>query len=238
MTMHILNRDGALSEADAPPPSSPPAPWRGQSTSPKPRSLIVFFALAFGISWAVWIPAALASYGLLPVQLDPILSNWLGAFGPFVAALVTTARYEGRAGLGGLFERLLIWRVGLELSFLSQQDYPAGLTFGVDTLPARKSIALRTQYWQQLDADQAAALKAVLDNPAGSQLVHRNPPRFTRDPDFAPIVQAVVRGEQTAQQALAAAEQAREQRIASSCHPPLRPPRSWWQRLFPRAPLL
>lgn len=81
--------------------------------TPRPRSLAVFFALAFGISWAVWVPAALASYGLVSFPIDPNLSGLIGVFGPSVAAVVATARYDGRAGLIALFNRLLTWRVGV-----------------------------------------------------------------------------------------------------------------------------
>lgn len=84
---------------------------------PEPRSLIVFFALAFGVSWAVWIPAALASHGLLPFQLSSTLSSLLGAFGPFIAALITTAMYDSKTGLSTLFKRLLILRVGIHWYF-------------------------------------------------------------------------------------------------------------------------
>ena len=78
------------------------------------RSLIVFFALAFGISWMVWIPTALASYELLTFQFDPTLSGLLGAFGPCFAAIITIAIFEGRAGFGALFKRLCTWRVGIQ----------------------------------------------------------------------------------------------------------------------------
>ena len=80
----------------------------------KPRSLVVFFALAFGISWIVWIPTALASYGLVPFQVDSTLSGLLGAFGPFFTVLITTAFYEGRTGFSALIKRLLICRVGIQ----------------------------------------------------------------------------------------------------------------------------
>ncbi len=105
----------------------------GSIARSQPRSLVVFFALAFGISWAVWIPAALASYGLLSVQVDPFVSNLLGAFGPFVAAVVTTACYEGRTGLGALFKRLLIWRVGIQW-YLFVLFWPATLSLAKTTL--------------------------------------------------------------------------------------------------------
>jgi uncharacterized protein len=77
-------------------------------------SLVVFFLLAFGISWVVWIPTALASYGLISVQIPPGISGLLGAFGPLIATLVATAIYDGKAGFSILFKRMLIWRVGIQ----------------------------------------------------------------------------------------------------------------------------
>ncbi len=79
----------------------------------KSRSVVVFFLLAFGISWAVWIPAALGSHGLIPSQFSFAPSPLLGAFGPFIAALITTAIFDGRAGFGSLFRRFLVWRVNI-----------------------------------------------------------------------------------------------------------------------------
>lgn len=73
----------------------------------------MFFVLAFGLSWAVWVPAALASHGLIGLRLPPALTALLGAWGPTLAALLLTLHFGGRAGLRQLFGRLLIWRVGL-----------------------------------------------------------------------------------------------------------------------------
>ena len=43
----------------------------------KSRSVVVFFLLAFGISWAVWIPAALGSYGNpFPSSVSPRRRWW------------------------------------------------------------------------------------------------------------------------------------------------------------------
>jgi uncharacterized protein len=103
--------------------------------SSKPYSLVVFFALAFGISWVVWIPTALGSYGVVPFQIDLTLSGLLGAFGPFFAALITTAIYEGRAGFSTLFKRLLTWRVGIQW-YLFVLFWPAVLSL------AETSIAI------------------------------------------------------------------------------------------------
>ena len=84
------------------------------STPSGTRSVITFFALAFGLSWAVWIPAALASYGKIAFQMNKDLSSLLGVFGPFIAAVITAAIYDRATGLGALFKRLLTWRVGIQ----------------------------------------------------------------------------------------------------------------------------
>ena len=55
---------------------------------PKRYSLLAFFVLAFGISWAFWVPAALDSRSLITF---PVSSTFpLAAFGPTLAALILT----------------------------------------------------------------------------------------------------------------------------------------------------
>ncbi|MCC7358904.1 MAG: CPBP family intramembrane metalloprotease [Anaerolineales bacterium] len=93
----------------------------------KPYALATFFILAFGLSWAVWLPDALASHGLVAFRFNPVLTGLLGAVGPSLAALVTTAAYDGLAGLAGLLKRLLTWRVGLQW-YLFVLLWPAGLS--------------------------------------------------------------------------------------------------------------
>ena len=64
--------------------------------------LVVFFVLAYALSWWPWI---LYAFGLYPA---PIAS-----FGPFLAALVVLAITQGKSGIGGLLRRMVRWRVGL-----------------------------------------------------------------------------------------------------------------------------
>lgn len=80
---------------------------------PQPRSLFVFFVLAFGLTWAAWVPLALASHGWLALPFDASLLALLGTFGPALAALLTAALFDGRAGLTDLLRRFTVWRVGL-----------------------------------------------------------------------------------------------------------------------------
>jgi uncharacterized protein len=66
----------------------------------KKHPLASFFALAYVLSWWVWI---LYAVGISPL---PIAS-----FGPFLAAVVVLAVTEGKRGLVGLFRRMGRWRV-------------------------------------------------------------------------------------------------------------------------------
>lgn len=83
------------------------------SVTPEPasRGLRAFFLLAFALSWLVWVPAALASRGWLPLHLPLSVTGLLGAFGPTAAALVMTGALEGRTGIGRLLRRVVMWRV-------------------------------------------------------------------------------------------------------------------------------
>ncbi len=76
------------------------------------RPLLAFFGLAYGLSWAVWVPTAVASQrGLLADRVPLLILP--GAFGPFLAALLVTALGQGRIGVRAWLGRLLRWRVGL-----------------------------------------------------------------------------------------------------------------------------
>ena len=64
-----------------------------------------FFALAFGITWAVQLPAALVALGVLPGPIDRFMPlAGIGAFGPLIAAVLVARRSPG--GARGLFAAL------------------------------------------------------------------------------------------------------------------------------------
>lgn len=87
----------------------------------KRHPLLTFFALAFGLAWAVMLPMIAAERGMLPfnplgpsmpmVLLVPLAL--LMAYAPTWAAIAVTGATEGKAGIGALLRRLLVWRVGL-----------------------------------------------------------------------------------------------------------------------------
>ena len=68
----------------------------------------LYFAVAFGITWLVQLPAVLAHYGILPgPEAQYMNPAGFGLFGPMIAAFIVT-RIEGR---GGFFRSLWKWRV-------------------------------------------------------------------------------------------------------------------------------
>jgi uncharacterized protein len=70
-----------------------------------------FFLLVFGITWAVWVPLAAVSQGLLETGLPTAVGqawSWI----PALAALLAAALTGGRGALGDLGARLVRWRVG------------------------------------------------------------------------------------------------------------------------------
>jgi uncharacterized protein len=73
--------------------------------------LATFFLLAFGLTWLVWVPRAMASQGLLATDL-PIVVGQAWSWGPAVAALLAASLTGGRAAVRDLGTRLVRWRVG------------------------------------------------------------------------------------------------------------------------------
>lgn len=80
--------------------------------------LLAFFALAFLFTWPFLIADALGSFGLIPFRLvtsgPGVLITILMGYGPTFAALLVSAVIGGRAEVGTLLRRLLIWRVGVQ----------------------------------------------------------------------------------------------------------------------------
>lgn len=76
----------------------------------KKHSLVIYFTLAYAVTWCIEIPLALSAQGLIEAQL-PMAIHYLGAFGPLIAALIVTALTEGKAGIRALLSRWFKWRV-------------------------------------------------------------------------------------------------------------------------------
>jgi membrane protease YdiL (CAAX protease family) len=82
-----------------------------------------FFGLALALSWITWLPLVLwpeRSQGL-----DALLH--VGAFGPWLAAILLTWRRKGRAGLGRWLRRTFNVRIGLLVYLAGALLIPLGV---------------------------------------------------------------------------------------------------------------
>jgi ABC-type glycerol-3-phosphate transport system substrate-binding protein len=126
---------------------------------------------------------------------------------------------DGYSMSSGTLNPEAAWRF---ISFLSQQNYTAGLKLAADTLPARRSIAESNGYWQSLDPDNAAALNAVLNDPKAQSFVHHNQQSGISGNEYDTLLRTVLSGAQTAQVALAQLQRTRDDALAQQ--PPAEPP--------------
>ncbi len=77
------------------------------------RALVLFFLLTYAVTWAFWIPAAMAQRGLVALPIPLAVAGLAGAWTPSLVGLLMTAGGSGRAGVKRLLDRLTIWRVGI-----------------------------------------------------------------------------------------------------------------------------
>jgi len=71
------------------------------------RMAITFFVLSFVISWSIWLPLLL--FPSRADQLDFLVL--IGVYGPFLAGIITTLIYNGRAGLWSWLKSVFKWRI-------------------------------------------------------------------------------------------------------------------------------
>jgi membrane protease YdiL (CAAX protease family) len=71
-------------------------------------NLIVYFILAFAISWSIGIPLAFAHHGIIAAIL-PQWTHYMVAYGPLLAALIVTGISQGLPGLKDLGKRMIRW---------------------------------------------------------------------------------------------------------------------------------
>lgn len=109
----------------------------------------LFLALAFALSWAVWIPAWLASLGLGFDLFKTPAVGLVGALGPGLAALLAAGLTQGRRDLGDLLGRLRIWRVGPQwyLFVLLMGPVILGVVYLVYGVPAEAPLRTLSVGW-------------------------------------------------------------------------------------------
>lgn len=79
--------------------------------------VLLFCLLAFGLTWANWVPRAMVSHGLWDVRV-PDGMFLVAGYGPALAALIAAAVCTGLSGLKDLGQRLVRWRVGVRWYFV------------------------------------------------------------------------------------------------------------------------
>jgi membrane protease YdiL (CAAX protease family) len=103
--------------------------------------LVSFFIIVYAATWLVQLPLVSLSetgVGLLPFSspLPPVAAIGIGVFlGPFLTAFIMTGVTEGRAGIGRLLRRIVLWRVGLRWYLVVLVGPPVLIALGAVVLP-------------------------------------------------------------------------------------------------------
>lgn len=108
----------------------------------KQNPLVVFLVLTFAITWALWIPAALAKLnGQAPALGPDTFPGGLARWAPGIAAVLVTAVLAGRPGIRDLLRPAVIWRVpiGWYAAALLLPPVLLLLSQGIDSLLGRSA---------------------------------------------------------------------------------------------------
>lgn len=113
-------------------------------------TLILFFTLAYGLSWAVWGSTLARDAGLLDWSIPAEPFAFLAVS---VAAVVATVAFGGRAALRALGSRLVLWRV-------EPRWYLAAIALPV--LPALAALGVHLALGGEHDVHALVPLTATL----------------------------------------------------------------------------
>jgi len=86
------------------------APASGVRAAIGRHPVAAFGLLAYGLSWAWWLPIALRHQVITRGSAWP--THFPGLIGPLIAAVAVTAITAGRTGVGDLVSRMFRWRIG------------------------------------------------------------------------------------------------------------------------------
>jgi len=75
------------------------------------KKLLLYFALAYSISWIIWLPLILPKFGINSLPVLPKYHHYLGSFGPLIAAFIVKYHSNGWYGVKDLLKRLFQWKV-------------------------------------------------------------------------------------------------------------------------------
>jgi membrane protease YdiL (CAAX protease family) len=102
--------------------------------------LVFYFLFAYAFSWLTWLPLVLSEDGAGLLSFRSPLGFYatlaIATFvGPFLSAFIMTGMTEGRAGIGRLLRRFVLWRVGLQWYLFALIGIPAIMVLSVVVLP-------------------------------------------------------------------------------------------------------
>jgi membrane protease YdiL (CAAX protease family) len=75
------------------------------------KKLLLYFILAYLISWIIWLPLILPGFGMDALPAIPKYHHYLGSFGPMVAAFIVKYISGGWPALKDLLKKMLLWKV-------------------------------------------------------------------------------------------------------------------------------
>lgn len=133
-------------------PQSMSTPTFGARYAIERHGLLIYAALAFGITWSLLVGAYLAiSAGVLdPDGAFVAFASQVAPAGPLIAAIILIALSRGRAGLGALGRSLIRWRVHPLWYALVFLGIP-GLIVGVmSVLHGPAAVSAITDQWQTI----------------------------------------------------------------------------------------
>ena len=91
------------------------------------HAVVGFFLIAYAVSWAVWVPMAIAGARVRQGSAWP--NHIPGLFGPMVAAFAMSAAVEGRASVRDLLRRMFRNQARRRVDLRSRRDAVAGAGF-------------------------------------------------------------------------------------------------------------
>jgi membrane protease YdiL (CAAX protease family) len=75
------------------------------------KKLLLYFGVAYLISWIIWLPLILPKFGIDTLPVIPKYHHYLGSFGPMIAALIVKYISDGLEGVLDLLKKLIQWKV-------------------------------------------------------------------------------------------------------------------------------
>jgi membrane protease YdiL (CAAX protease family) len=133
----------------------------------KQYPLVSYFALAYLLSWLLWVPLALAD-SISEVPEGVFLLLFVGIWGPTVAGFIMTRVVDGREGVSKLWARYRNWRVGFQWYLVVFFAVPVLLAGGM-AIYAFQGNSIGQFEPKALPLALLVAIPAVLFGPLGEE---------------------------------------------------------------------